>query len=72
MDKKFNTPACLLPEFVFVVTATLTLYGAVCDKYEAHPILAVIAFGLSIYVWFAFQDKEAPILKMRNHAVVDD
>ena len=56
MDRNFISSVDLLPELVFAVTAMLIIYGTVFDSYEAHPLLALTAFGLSIYLWFAFQE----------------
>ena len=58
MDRSFTSSANLFPEFVFVITAMLIIYGAIFDKYEAHPVLALSAFCLSIYLWFSFQNDE--------------
>jgi hypothetical protein len=56
MDRNFNPSVNLLPELVFVVTVMLIIYSTVFDRYEAHPLLALNAFGLSIYLWFDFQE----------------
>ena len=58
MDKRLITHRYILPEFVFVFTAVLTIYAAVCDRFEAHLIVSLISLVLSIYVWFAFQGHE--------------
>ncbi len=50
MNRSCTSSVNLFPEFVFVITVMLIIYGAIFDKYEDHPVLALSAFCLSIYL----------------------
>ena len=56
MDRNFTSSKNLFPELVFVITTILIIHGAISDRYQARPILVLCAFGLSIYLWYAFQN----------------